>query len=140
MDENFEPRIVGFLCKWCTYAGADLAGTSRMKYPSNIRVIRTMCSGRIDPTFILDAFKNGADGVFIGGCHPGDCHYIHGNYFTMKKVALFTRVMEQLGINKDRLCLQWISAAEAKKYTQVMKDFTETIRKLGPFKKQEAIA
>ena len=139
MSKTFEPKIIGFLCNWCCYAGADLAGISRLQYPSNIRIIRVMCSGRINPSFIFDAFKNGADGVFIGGCHPGDCHYNHGNYSTMKRYYLMKRVLDQLNINNERLRLEWVSAAEAKKFSEVMKDFTETIRALGPFQKGEKL-
>jgi len=128
----FEPKIMCFLCKWCTYAGADLAGTSRMQYAPNATNLRVMCSSRVDPQHILYAFKQGADGVFIGGCHPGDCHYVEGNYKTLRRVILFKRMLEALGIDKRRLRLEWISGAEGKKYVKVMNEFTEEIRALGP--------
>lgn len=128
----FEPKIMCFLCKWCTYAGADLAGTSRMKYDTTSINLRVMCSSRIDPQHILYAFKNGADGVFIGGCHPGDCHYVEGNYKTLRRVTLFKRMLEDFGIDSRRLRLVWISAAEGKKYVDTMKEFSEQIRALGP--------
>lgn len=128
----FEPKIMCFLCKWCTYAGADLAGTSRMKYDTTSINLRVMCSSRIDPQHILYAFKNGADGVFIGGCHPGDCHYVEGNYKTLRRVVLFRRMLEDFGIDGRRLRLEWISAAEGKKYVETMKEFSEQIRTLGP--------
>lgn len=128
----FEPKIMCFLCKWCTYAGADLAGTARMAFSPNGINLRVMCSSRIDPQHILHAFKEGADGVFIGGCHPGDCHYVEGNYKTLRRITLFKTVLEQLGIDPRRLHLEWISAAEGQKYVQTMNAFTETIRALGP--------
>lgn len=128
----FEPKIMCFLCKWCTYAGADLAGTSRMEYASNGVNMRVMCSSRVDPQHILFAFKQGADGVFLGGCHPGDCHYVEGNYKTLRRVTLFKEMLEDLGIDKKRLRLEWISAAEGSKFVRVMNEFTETIRSLGP--------
>lgn len=128
----FEPTIMCFLCKWCTYAGADLAGTSRMEYAPNSVNLRVMCSSRIDPQHILYAFREGADGVFIGGCHPGDCHYVEGNYKTLRRTHLFQKLMEDFGIDKDRLRLEWISAAEGKKFVETMNDFTERIRTLGP--------
>lgn len=128
----FEPKIVGIFCNWCTYLAADLAGTSRLKYAPNLRVVRVMCSGRIDPQMIIWAFKNGADGVLIGGCHPGDCHYIDGNYKTLRRYKLLKRLLEQLGIEPDRLHLEWISASEAEKLKNVVDEFTEKIRDLGP--------
>jgi len=132
MDKTFEPRIIGFLCNWCSYLGADLAGVSRLKSPPNIRIIRTMCSGRVDPTFVMKAFELGADGVLIGGCHPGDCHYTEGNYKTMRRVAMLKPVLKAFGIDERRLRLEWISASEGEKYTRVTKEFTELIRSLGP--------
>ncbi len=129
---DFNPRIVGFACNWCCYAGADLAGTSRLKYPANLRIIRVMCSGRIDPQFILRAFKEGADGVFIGGCHPGDCHYVSGNYKTEKRVILLQNLLEGLGIAKERLALEWVSASEGQRFADAVTAFTERIRQLGP--------
>ena len=128
----FEPRIVCFFCKWCTYAGADLAGTSRKQYPPNGVVLRVNCSGRVDPQHILWAFREGADAVLVSGCHPGDCHYEDGNYNTMRRVALLKPVLESLGIEGDRLRLEWISAAEGEKLVNVMSEFVETVRDLGP--------
>jgi len=127
-----EPRIVGFLCNWCGYAGADLAGTSRLSYPTNIRIIRVMCSGRVEPAFILSAFENGADGVLVAGCHPGDCHYRSGNQHAEKRVEKTGKVLDLLGIGSDRLRLEWISAAEGEKFASVIKDFTEKLRIKGP--------
>ena len=128
----FEPRIVAFFCNWCTYLAADLAGTSRFKYAPNVRVIRLMCSGRIDPQFILDAFAHGADGVLIGGCHPGDCHYQEGNYKTLRRYWLLKRLLQQMGVEDERLRLEWISAAEADRVRHVINDMVEKIRPLGP--------
>ncbi len=130
----FEPKIICFLCKWCTYAGADLAGTSRMKYSPNGVNIRFLCSSRVDPQHVLWAFKSGADGVFLGGCHPGDCHYQEGNYKTLRRITLMKKMLGQLGIEDGRLRLEWISAAEGRKFAQVMDEFTEQIRALGPLK------
>ena len=128
----FEPKIIGFCCNWCAYAGADLAGISRIQYPTNMRMIRVMCSGTIDPVYILEAFQKGADGVFIGGCHPGDCHYMTGNYKTMRKVALLKRLLSQLGISPQRLKLEWVSAAEGQRFAQVVTDFIAEVKELGP--------
>ncbi len=133
--DRFEPLILGFACNWCTYAGADLAGTSRIQYPPNIKVIRVMCSGRVDPTFILKAFALGADGVFIGGCHPGDCHYIEGNYKARRRVELTKRLLSAFGIEPERLRLEWVSASEGARFAQVVTDFTNTIKELGPLNK-----
>jgi len=127
----FEPKIVAFFCKWCTSAGADLAGTSRLPMPANVVGIRVMCSSRVDPEHILEAFKNGADGVLIGGCHIGDCHYKTGNFQTKKKVAILKNMIQELGINEKRLKLEWISASEGQKFAKVVKEFTEEIRELG---------
>jgi len=132
--EEFNPRIVGFLCNWCAYSGADLAGVSRLKTSPNIRIIRTMCSGRVDPSFILRAFQLGADGVIVAGCHFGDCHYIEGNFKTMRRIEMLKMILPQFGIHPDRLRLEWISAAESEKYAKVSFEFTEQIRKLGPLK------
>jgi F420-non-reducing hydrogenase iron-sulfur subunit len=129
---GFEPRIVAFFCNWCTYLAADLAGTSRMKYAPNVRVVRLMCSGRVDPQFVLDAFAHGADGVFIGGCHPGDCHYQEGNYKTLKRYHLLKRVLKDMGIEEDRFRLEWISAAEADRVRSAINDMVEKVRRLGP--------
>jgi len=135
MTENngFEPRIIGFLCNWCSYAGADLAGVSRIQYPPNIRIIRVMCSGRIDPAFILEAFKDGADGVLVGGCHlPSDCHYISGNFKALRRINLIRRVLKEFGIEPERVRLEWISASEGDKFAAVVRDMTDQIKKLGP--------
>ncbi len=129
---EFNPRIVGFLCNWCSYTGADLAGTSRLKSSPSIRIIRTMCSGRVDPTFVVKAFELGADGVLIAGCHFGDCHYQEGNYKTMRRVVLLKRLLYDLGIEPERVRLEWISASEGEKFTRVSNEFTEQIRNLGP--------
>jgi len=129
---DFEPRIVGFLCNWCTYAGADLAGTSRIQYPPNMRPIRVMCSGSVDAVYILRALLEGADGVLIGGCHPGDCHYVSGNYKTRRRMVLFNSIMRSLGLFQGRVLLRWISAAEGKKFADTVTEFTERLRKLGP--------
>jgi F420-non-reducing hydrogenase iron-sulfur subunit len=130
--EDFEPRIVAFCCNWCSYAGADLAGTSRMQYSPAVRIIRVMCSGRVSPLFVLKAFSIGADGVLILGCHPGDCHYIEGNYKTLRRIPLLKRVLNQLGIEEERVRLEWISASEAAKFTEIANSFTQFIKKLGP--------
>ena len=135
MSENdkFEPKIIGFLCNWCSYAGADLAGVSRIQYPTNIRVIRVMCSGRIDPAFVLEAFKDGADGVLIAGCHlPSDCHYISGNFKAMRRINLMRRVLKDFGIEPERLRLEWISASEGDKFAAVVRSMVEDLKKLGP--------
>ena len=131
---GFEPKIVAFFCNWCTYLAADLAGTSRVKYAPNIRVIRTMCSGRVDPQFVLDAFARGADGVLIGGCHPGDCHYQEGNYKTLRRVRMLQRVLHEMGIEDARFRLGWISASEAERLKAVVNDMVEKVRALGPLR------
>jgi len=128
----FEPKIVCLYCKWCTYSGADLAGTSRMKYVPNGVVIKSMCSSRIDPQHVLKAFKGGADGVLIGGCHHGDCHYVTGNQMTQKRITMLKKVLPEFGIEPERLRLEWISAAEGGKLVKVMNEFTEDVRKMGP--------
>jgi F420-non-reducing hydrogenase iron-sulfur subunit len=138
MSQAFNPRIVGFFCNWCTYLAADLAGTSRMKYAPNVRVVRTMCSGRIDPQLVLWAFAHGADGVLVGGCHPGDCHYQEGNYKTLRRITLLRNMIGQLGIEPDRLRIEWISAAEGERLRDVVNDFTEQVRKLGPLRLYQA--
>jgi len=130
---GFEPTIIGFLCNWCSYAGADLAGVSRIQYPPNIRIIRVMCSGRVDPAFILEAFKNGADGVLVAGCHlPSDCHYLSGNFKAQKRITLLKKVLAQLGIEPERLRLEWVSASEGEKFAAVVKDMVAKLQKLGP--------
>lgn len=133
---RFEPKIVAFFCNWCTYLAADLAGTSRMKYAPNVRVVRVMCSGRVDPQFVLDAFAHGADGVLIGGCHPGDCHYQEGNYKALRRYRFLKHMLGQLGIEEGRLRLEWISASEAERFRWVMNDMVEHIRALGPLQLQ----
>jgi len=130
--EQFEPRILGFLCNWCSYAGADLAGVSRISYPTNIRIIRTMCSGRVDPLHVLEAFRQGIDGVLVTGCHLGDCHYITGNYACEKRVKFLKDVLAQVGIDPRRLRLEWVSASEGGKFAKVVKEMIEEVRKLGP--------
>ncbi|MFA5771300.1 MAG: hydrogenase iron-sulfur subunit [Thermoplasmata archaeon] len=131
-DSNFEPKIIGFLCNWCSYAGADLAGVSRSQYPPNVIPIRVMCSGRVDPEFILGALKNGADGVLIAGCHPGDCHYVSGNYKTLKRMVILKNLISQLGVDPRRVRLEWISAAEGGKFVEVITDFVKEIKEIGP--------
>jgi F420-non-reducing hydrogenase iron-sulfur subunit len=130
--EEFEPRIVAFFCNWCTYTASDLAGTSRMTYAPNTRVIRVMCSGRIDPQFILAALRRGADGVLIGGCHPGDCHYQAGNYKCLRRYRLLKRLLAQMGIEEQRVRLEWIAASEGDRVQKVTNEMVEQIRKLGP--------
>ncbi|MFA5868519.1 MAG: hydrogenase iron-sulfur subunit [Candidatus Bathyarchaeia archaeon] len=133
MTPEYEPKLVGFLCNWCSYAGADLAGVSRFQYPTNLRVIRVMCSGRVHPAHILEAFKDGADGVLVAGCHiPTDCHYISGNFKAQRRVAMVKKLMEQLGIEPERLRLEWISAAEGDKFAKTIREMTEDLKKLGP--------
>jgi F420-non-reducing hydrogenase iron-sulfur subunit len=129
---SYEPKIVCFFCNWCTYLAADLAGTSRMKYPANVRVIRLMCSGRVDPQFVMEAFAQGADGVLIGGCHPGDCHYQEGNYKALRRFRLLRRMMSSMGIEEERLRLEWISASEADKLSAVVRNMVDDLRTLGP--------
>ena len=129
---KFEPKILGLLCNWCSYAGADLAGVSRFQYPPNIRIIRVMCSGRVDPAFVLEAFRIGMDGVLVAGCHLGDCHYLTGNYKTARRVVLLKKFMSQLGLEPERLRLEWVSAAEGERFAKVVKEMTEELRKLGP--------
>jgi len=129
---NFEPNIVAFCCNWCTYTGADLAGISRMIYPANVKIIRTMCSGRVDPQFVLKAFREGADGVMICGCHPGDCHYQEGNVKTMRRFPLLVEMLKQFGVEEDRIMLEWVSASEGDKFAKITEVMTERVRKLGP--------
>jgi len=129
---NFEPKLLGFLCNWCAYAGADLAGVSRFQYPSNLRVIRVMCSGRVDPVLVLQSFKEGIDGIAVLGCHPGDCHYQTGNYEAENKMQMTKHVLEKIGIEPERLYLDWVSAAEGKRFSEVVTSFTNQIKSLGP--------
>ena len=136
---EFEPKIVGFLCNWCSYTGADLAGTARLKWPANLSIIRTMCSGRVDPTFVFHAFAKGADGVLISGCHPGDCHYVEGNVKTQRRVLLLKRVLQAFGIDERRLRLIWVSASEGDKFAREATRMTEDIRALGPLNHQEPL-
>lgn len=131
-EEDFEPNIIGFLCNWCSYAGADLAGTSRIQYPPNIKSIRVMCSGRVDPVFILEALKKGADGVLVAGCHPGDCHYQSGNYKTNRRIKLLKKYLAEMGIEPERVRFEYISASEGEKFARVVTEFTYQIKKLGP--------
>ncbi len=135
---SYEPTIIAFLCNWCSYTGADLAGTSRMKYASNINIIRVMCSGRIEPLFVLTAFREGADGVLICGCHPGDCHYHEGNYKCLRRYYFLKKYLTQMGMNTERMRLEWVSASEGKQFAELADDFTEKVRKLGPCKIKEA--
>jgi F420-non-reducing hydrogenase iron-sulfur subunit len=135
----YKPTIVAFLCNWCSYTGADLAGTSRIKYAPNIRGIRVMCSGRVEPTFVLKAFREGADGVLICGCHPGDCHYHEGNYKCLRRYNLLKKYIKQIGIHPDRLRLEWVSASEGKIFAQVVNEMVETVAKLGPCEVKEVM-
>ncbi len=134
---SFEPKIVGFLCNWCSYRGADMAGTARIKSAPNVRIVRVMCSGRVDPVFVLKAFKQGADGVLILGCHPGDCHYAEGNYKTARRVPLLQKMLEQLGIEDERVRLGWVSAAEGDRFASIVNEMTAKVRELGPFRANE---
>ena len=136
---SYSPTIVAFLCNWCAYTGADLAGTSRLRYAPNIRIIKVMCSGRIEPTFVLKAFKEGADGVLICGCHPGDCHYQEGNYKCLRRFKLLHKYTQQMGIEKDRLQLEWISASEGKQFAELVNSMTKTLLLLGPVKMKNTL-
>ena len=127
-----EPTIVAFLCNWCTFTAADLAGTSRLPYPSNVKIIRMMCSGMVDPKYVIKAFLEGADGVLIGGCWPGDCHYINGNYKARRRVALLTEILKQFGIGEERLWLRWVAASEGNMFQEVIDDMTKKLKELGP--------
>lgn len=129
---NSEPKIVGFLCNWCAYAAADLAGTSRIKYPANVKIVRVMCTGRVDERLILKAFTAGADGVLVCGCHPGDCHYIKGNLTARRRITALKSLLETIGISKERLGLEWIAASEGPKIGETVRSFTQTIKELGP--------
>ena len=133
--EGFEPNLLVFCCNWCSYAGADLAGVSRFQYPPNIRIIRVMCSGRVDPSFVLKALKNGVDGVLVSGCHIGDCHYITGNEYTQERFErLHNILIKQLGVDPKRVRLEWVSASEGKRFSEVITEFTNQIKELGPLK------
>jgi len=133
MSELFEPKIIAFVCTYCTYAGADLAGTSRLKYAPNVRIVRLPCTGRISPMFILKALQKGADGVLVSGCHPGDCHFAHGNYHARRRWVVFRTLLDFIGISPERIKFSWISAAEGSKFADLINSVTEDIRKLGPF-------
>ena len=132
MKKEFEPKILAFLCNWCSYAGADLAGTSRIQYPPNVRVVRVMCSGRVNPMFVVNALQQGVDGVIIGGCHPGECHYEQGNYLTRRRMTILKKILEYIGIDPQRVQMTWVSASEGGKFAQVIKNVTEAIKELGP--------
>jgi len=129
---KFEPSIVAFVCNWCSYGGADLAGSMKLKYPANVKLLRVMCSGRVDPEFIIEAFRKGADGVMILGCHPNDCHYIEGNYKALKRYNLLKLLLDQFNIEQDRLYLDWVSASEGQKFARVANEMNERITRLGP--------
>ena len=131
-DNGFEPRIVAFLCNWCTYTGADLAGTSRLQYPPNVRIIRLMCSGAVDASYVLKPLLDGADGVLIGGCHPGDCHYQEGNYKARRRIAILEETLKTMGFDQNRVMLRWISASEGGLFAETIKEFTEKVRAKGP--------
>ena len=132
MSEEFEPKIIAFLCNWCSYAGADLAGTSRMQYPPNVRIIRLMCSGGLDPLYVFRALLGGCDGVLIGGCHPGDCHYTNGNYKARRRVAVLKTILRELGIGEERVWLRWISASEGGRFAETIHEIVADIKKRGP--------
>ena len=136
---SYEPKILGLLCNWCSYTGADLAGTSRIQYPPNIRIVRLMCSARVDPTFVLDALSKGADGVLICGCHPGDCHYSEGNYKAMRRFALLKKLLQAYGVENERVRLEWVSASEGQRFADIVSDMTERVRALGPSLVQPAL-
>lgn len=140
MEERFEPKIVAFVCNWCTYTGADLAGTSRLKQQPNARLIRVPCTGRIDPVFIIKAFESGADGVLVSGCHPGDCHYNAGNFHARRRWIMFRELLEFTGIDSSRLHFSWVSASEGKKWVDVVDGVTEIVRQKGPFEKYRQMA
>jgi F420-non-reducing hydrogenase iron-sulfur subunit len=129
---DFEPRIIAFLCNWCTYTGADLAGTSRLQYPPNIRVIRLMCTGALDPVYVAKALLEGADGVLIGGCHPGDCHYQSGNYKARRRIAILNEILDQMGLAKERVWLRWISASEGQYFADTVTEMVAAIKQMGP--------
>jgi F420-non-reducing hydrogenase iron-sulfur subunit len=136
-SDKYEPKIVGFLCNWCAYQGADLAGTSRMAYAPNVRIVRVMCTGRIDPTFVLKAFNSGADGVIVAGCHPGDCHYSEGNYKTTRRIAVLKKLLSQMGIDSERFRLEWVSAGEGARWAQIANEMSATVKEKGPLSWQE---
>jgi coenzyme F420-reducing hydrogenase delta subunit len=129
---DFEPKILGFVCNWCTYAGADLAGTSRIQYPPNIRTIRLMCSGSVDPLYVVKSLLEGVDGVLIGGCHPGDCHYTNGNYKARRRVTVLKSILRQIGLEDERVVLRWISASEGKRFADTVSEMVRKLKELGP--------
>jgi len=139
VKDEFVPKIIGFLCNWCSYAGADLAGVSRLQMPPSLRSVRVMCSSRIDPLFILKAFLRGADGVLVAGCHPGDCHYQKGNYYARRRFAMLKKIFEKLGLEQGRIRLSWVSASEGPRFAEVIKEFTGEIKKLGPNSVKEKV-
>ncbi len=130
--DQFEPKIIAFLCKWCTYTGADLVGTSRLQYPPNVRIVRLMCTGAVDTIYVLKALMEGADGVLIGGCHPGDCHYQHGNYKARRRVAILKEILSQVGFDDERIWLRWISASEGKLFADTVTEMVGTLQEKGP--------
>ncbi|MGQ9470239.1 MAG: hydrogenase iron-sulfur subunit [Candidatus Aminicenantales bacterium] len=132
MSQEFEPKIMAFICKWCTSAGADLAGVSRMEYPSNVIPIQVMCSGSVSPLYVFSALSQGADGVLVSGCHPGDCHYMKGNYFARRRLALVKKLLEYIGLEPERFQMSWVSATEGVKFTQIIKDLVKELKPLGP--------
>lgn len=132
MSDEYEPKIIAFVCNWCTYAGADLAGTSRIQYPPNVRIIRLMCTGSLDPVYVINSLLLGADGVLIGGCHPGDCHYISGNYKARRRVTILKEILGTMGFEKDRVWLRWISASEGQKFADTIKEMVTELKGLGP--------
>jgi coenzyme F420-reducing hydrogenase delta subunit len=131
-EAQWQPKVIAFLCNWCSYAGADLAGVSRLQYPSSVRVIRVMCSGRMNPSFVIRAFQDGADGVMVAGCHPGDCHYIQGNLYARRRYALLAGLFDFLGIERDRFLMSWVSASEGGRFAQLVTELTDRVRALGP--------
>ena len=138
-ETGFEPKIVAFVCNWCSYGGADIAGSMKLKCPSNVKLIRVMCSGRVDPEFVMEAFRGGADGVMILGCHPQDCHYIEGNYKALKRYSMLKPLLDQFNIEQDRLYLDWVSASEGEKFARVTREMNERITQLGPLNWERVI-
>lgn len=139
-NESFEPKIVAFVCNWCTYTGADLAGTSRLQMAPNVRVVRLPCTGRIDPLFVIKAFERGADGVIVSGCHPADCHYTAGNYHARRRFAIFRDVLSFMGVDTGRITFSWVSASEGGKWRDIVNETTERVRQLGPFVEYQALS
>ena len=134
VEDTFEPKIIAFLCNWCSYAGADLAGVSRIQYPPNVKIVRMMCTGRLNPLFIIKALQQGADGVLISGCHPGECHYLEGNYLARRRLTVMRKLFEYMGIDPRRLRMSWVSASEGSKFGEVIREVTEDVRAIGPMK------